>query len=191
MLIIGLSACVTPSVTQIDIDQDLLAIHSWDIKGRVGITTEDESWQLRLFWRQHYEDYELRFVAPFGQKTYLFKGGQGYVEMQSSDGQVHQGQNLESLIEQHTGWQIPVYSLRYWIKGLPDPALRVDKAYKNKDGQISQLQQSGWTILFKSYKVQDGVLLPNKVFFNHENVKLRLAISQWHVKNQLSKTQSP
>ena len=51
----------------------ITGINVWNLNGRLGIKNQKNSGTLSFLWEQSYADYELRFIAPLGQGTYILK----------------------------------------------------------------------------------------------------------------------
>ena len=79
MLLAFLAGCTDiPLRTDSDIDlqNQREQIKSWDLKGRLSLTSEKESGTMTFHWTQDQERYLMRFIAPLGQGTYALRGGE-------------------------------------------------------------------------------------------------------------------
>jgi outer membrane lipoprotein LolB len=47
------------------------------------------------------------------------------------------------------------------------------------EGRISSLNQQGWQISIKRYIPFEDVFMPEKVFIRHDDLSIRLIISDW------------
>ena len=159
----------------------------WTLGARVVAHTEDDSWNGKLSWHQAGERYQLHFDAPFGQGAMQLNGGPFQVEMRTSDGQVLVAADAETLLYQQLGWQLPLHSLRYWVRGVPEPehSLNSDRETDapllafDELGRLSRLNQAQWQIEYPAYRQVNGVMLPKKVFLENAELSVRLVIDQW------------
>ncbi|GAB6041722.1 lipoprotein insertase outer membrane protein LolB [Endothiovibrio diazotrophicus] len=159
------------------------AVERWVVDGRVAVLREAESWHASLHWEQQGKDqgerYRIQLTAPLGQGGVVLRGLPGSVMMEYDGGAV-MAADPESLLERHLGWRIPVTGLRYWVRGLPDPATAGDLHY-GEDGHPDRLDQEGWKIEFRRWGEVDGLALPEKVFMESAGLKVRLVIDRWQL----------
>jgi len=154
----------------------------WTLTARIAGYSENDGWNGKLIWRQHGEDYQIHFQAPFGQGAVQLLGISGQVEMRTADGQVSVAADAESLLYQQLGWHLPLAGLRYWVLGLPVPisaempVLAFDEA-----GRLTNITQSQWQISYSSYQQVGGIALPKKVYLENPVLSLRLVIDRWQL----------
>ena len=158
-------------------------ITRWKLKGRLALTTPNESWTVTLRWSQDYDRYLMQFVAPLGQGTYALRGGEGSgVYLLTAKNEVFRADDAESLLKQTVGWHVPMSGFRYWVRGLPEPGVEILNREFDDQGRISEMQQEDWHISLSRYIDVDGVRLPGKVFMQNDHIKLKLVIHEWDTK---------
>lgn len=158
-------------------------ITRWKLKGRLALTTPNESWTVTLRWSQDYDRYLMQFVAPLGQGTYALRGGEGSgVYLLTAKNEVFRADDAESLLKQTVGWHVPMSGFRYWVRGLPEPGVEILNREFDDQGRISEMQQEDWHISLSRYIDVDGVRLPGKVFMQNDHFKLKLVIHEWDTK---------
>lgn len=129
---------------------------------------------------------KIRLVGPVGagavelivdqQQAMLVSGKQRLVDPSG---------NVEALLFRAVGWRLPISEMRYWLFGMPAPAL-AGRYWLDSNGDIDRLQQSGWDITFSKQQpfVQNNSKLlrqhPRKVFAENEKngIKVRLVAKQ-------------
>lgn len=159
----------------------LKALSSWLLEGRVAFSSANDGGNASLRWRQHGDDFRILMVAPFGQGTVSLRGGPGGVVLRSSDHpQPVLAPDAESLLQRQLGWHVPVRGMRYWVIGLPDPR---DPPHIELDdrGRIAHLQQAGWKVDFRRYQSVDGVQLPEKIFMENKDLRVRMVVQRWRL----------
>jgi len=97
-----------------------------------------------------------------------------------ANGKSYQAKDADTLLRQETDWELPIRSLWYWIRGLPNPDLPV-KTTLDQQGLIQDLQQNDWHVEYKRYQQYDAFYFPRKMVIQHEDMKLRLIVTQWTV----------
>lgn len=157
----------------------LRQVRDWSLDGRVSVSTEDRGWYAGLDWRQSGPDYHLELRGPLGQGRLWIDGNDDSVRAVAGDGTVHNGETPEQLLAQAYGWQLPISGLRYWVRGLPDPALAIEEIGLDSLGRLALLRQGGWHIVFPAYQDRPGVDLPEKITVEGYGLRLRLVIDQW------------
>jgi len=156
-------------------------IKSWNIKGRIAVQNGKESATATLHWNQINSNYELRFIAPLGQGTYILKGSSEGVIMQGPNNEVLTAETPEKLMNEGLGWAIHLAGLMYWVRGIPEPDINYTQLLLDEKGRLSDMKQSGFTVSVLRYTEQNGVSLPEKLFIKSDNIQLRMVIQNWNI----------
>ena len=107
---------------------DLQELTTWELRGRVNIRYEGESHTPRIRWQQDQDDYAIRLWGTFNAGNTLITGKSGSVTLET-DGRTSKARTPEKLILRELGYELPVSSLNYWIKGLPAPRPRAQLTF--------------------------------------------------------------
>ncbi|CAH0534020.1 Outer-membrane lipoprotein LolB [Vibrio stylophorae] len=191
-LILLVSGCsITPSDQSVNWPEQVQALKQVDnytVRGKLGYinTQPKEKFSLSLYWRQQQRDYQVRLTDFMGQTRLLLEVEGGTATLIDDDDQTYVGTNAPALIWQLTGLQLPVDTLRDWLKGLPTDA---DDIVFDDKGRVAQLtkwhQGQHWTLVYHSYQdvVVDGQLyvLPLNLTLSHDTLKIKIAISEWQL----------
>lgn len=174
----------SPKLTWQSRQVQLNAVHAWQLSGRVSVSNEDEAWQLNVIWQQQADNYEIRLSGPFGMGKVRLEGSEDGVFLYDSDGHAYYAQEPDSLLLEHTGVFMPISSLYYWIRGLPDPATGgIQIPQLDTWGRLTHLRQDGWSVDLKRYARVDKLQLPDKLFIrNDQGIEVRVVIDQWEIK---------
>ena len=159
----------------------LSTIQSWNIKGRIAIRNSKESGTLTMYWSQQGSIYELRFIAPFGQGTYLFKGSDTGVSMLGPKDTYLTASTAEELMYQNLGWYVDLNGLKYWIRGMPEPGVSHNQLLLDEKGRLLDMQQSGFNVNVGRYTELNGVSLPEKLSVKNDTIQLKLIIQSWEI----------
>ena len=157
------------------------AVQQWQIKGRVAVKNAKDSGTVSLFWNQNLSDYELRFVAPLGQGTYILSGSALGVEMQAPKDTVIQADSAEQLLRDVLGWDVHLNGLKYWVRGLPEPEINYTNLILDQRGRLTNLEQSGFTVRITSYIEKNDLSLPEKIKIKSDSIQLKVAIQDWQL----------
>lgn len=184
--VVVLSGCASrPAVSPMDAEASWLArqailekLTEWRVQGRIAVRTASEGWSAHFDWKQQGEDYRIRVRGPFGQGGVEMHGnGQG-VWLKRADQPPVFALNPEALLEQETGWQLPVAGLSSWLRGLPVPGGQPDIAW-DEQGRLLKIEQNGWQISYSRYLLQSGIQLPEKLRMQHDSLKVKFIIDGW------------
>ncbi len=151
------------------------AIKQWQISGKIGIRSEQQSESAYLNWQQCGEYYDIRLSGPLGQGAARLRGSPQQVSLKTSK-QVSHADNPEQLLQQQLGWSIPVTQLFYWVRGIPSPA----HSYRSSSDN-SGFEQAGWHISYQRLQQVDGITLPAKAIARHPRLKVTLLLKNWQL----------
>lgn len=192
LLLLTISGCAqrgifTPPPDLVVHQQQLQRITHWELNGKLGIRTSEESGSASVKWAQQLADYQINLSGPLGQKRMIITGTPGKVRLEQTGSEPLEARNAEVLIKKAAGWTLPVAQLTYWIRGVPAPKQRITHLQQNESGLIAQLQQGGWSITYNNYKnyshSDQTFSLPGKITAEHEDVRLILVIRDWQLGN--------
>lgn len=134
---------------------------------------------LKVRWRETPVETELRLVAPLAQGTYQLARSDAEVSLTTADGARYRAASLEELMSTHLRWAFPVAGARYWVRGVPDPAVPIDNLHLDDDGLLRDLAQAGWRISVLEYQAVGPDQLPRRLFLTAGDLQLRLVIDRW------------
>jgi len=179
LAVLLLAGCTTTPAPRSS--QSAATLSAWQFNGRVSLTRGEEGWHAGLHWQEQAGTFYLRISGPLGQGGFQLNGDARGVVLVDADGQTFAAQDADALLVQVTGWQLPVRGLRYWVRGLPEPAVGKKQITRDEAGQLRRLEQSGWTINYQRYQLVDGISLPAKLQLAHEDIAVRIVIDQWQL----------
>lgn len=155
----------------------LLALMSWEMKGRLGLKVPQRFGSMSIDWEQQGQRYRIFLDGPFGVSVARITGSPDGVQVQVSDEQ-HMGATPEALVRQLTGWDFPVSYLKYWVRGLPAPDSR-SAVDLNNLGYPKSIRQHGWEVSYQQYQPAGAFQLPSRMTASSGEVRLSLIVSHW------------
>lgn len=162
-------------------EAQLASVHNWELDGRISLVTNDEAWSGQLYWQQgNTSDYFIQFSAPSGQGAMQLLGSNDGVELRMANGDSFVAKDAATLLRQETSWDIPIDGLWYWVRGLPDPQMPL-KLTLNEQGSIQDMRQDGWHVQYDRYQQYGLMSFPRKIVIQHEDIKIRLIVTQWTI----------
>lgn len=157
--------------------RQLTLLREWQIKGKIGVRTANDGGSAYLDWSQSFDSFHLLLSGPLGQGSTIISGNPLGARLQNSDG-IFLSDSPEQLVADHTGWEIPINHLLYWVKGIPAPDDEPTMTH-NEKGLLSKLTQDGWTLSYDRYVDAMGQTLPRRIKLTKEDLKVTLVIKQW------------
>ena len=193
-LLLLISACASPILPPVDSPErtwqsreiQLSNVNDWQLTGRMAVTTDVEAWHMDVNWQQRSDNYTILISGPFGAGKVRLSGNANGVYLYDDDG-VYFAKEPDALLHQHTGVIMPVSSLFYWIRGLPNPRMKeYNKPKLDDQGRLAFLQQNGWNVEFKRYLQVESLQLPDKLFIKGKpDIDVRLVIDDWQITRPL------
>lgn len=160
--------------------QQIQSVEKWAFTGRLGLRVPKRSGSMSIEWLQDSHQYSIYLDGPFGVSVAHIEGDERYASARVSDGKRVVGRTPEHLMYQLTGWDLPVSSLKYWVRGLPAPGddLRVSL---NNNGMPETLSQHGWNIEYLRFDNENGVTIPSRIRASNGDIHITLVVSDWQL----------
>jgi len=158
--------------------QALAALESWRMSGRAAVSTPTEAGTVSMLWRQKNEDYTVELRAPWGAGTVRVDGNPDGVLLRTSAGVQEYASAPRELLRRHSGLDLPLEALRYWLLGLPVPDVAA-KPSTDARGLLSELRQYGWRIRYLNYGEFENLALPTRLYLSGEGIEVRIAVQEW------------
>jgi len=166
-----------PKLDWVEHVRALTLMQEWQIKGKIGVRTADDGGSAYLDWSQSFDSFYILLSGPLGQGSTIISGNPFGARLENSDG-TYISESPEQLVLEHTGWNIPIHHLLYWVKGIPSPQGTSELEY-NELGTLKSLRQDGWSLEFDRYGKAMHTLLPQRIKISREDLKVTLVIKQW------------
>lgn len=191
------AACATKAPLEdkstILLNANLMQLKKWQLKGKIAWITPDERKSAYISWRQDHDDMQFDLNNLLGINLASMQADANTASL-TANNETYYNSSPSLLIYQTTGWQVPLESLKYWIKGASSELGRqqdnkhIVTRYPNglvKEIQTSQHNEITWTVSYQSYESNTiaGVeyQLPKQVsLYNPSlNATIKILISQW------------
>lgn len=186
-IVLLLTGCATRQADAPDSTaSDLVgAVEAWQFKGRLAVRVEDDpdaSGQLNILWQQADEISDVRLSGPFGAGAWQLRWEPERVSVVDADGErsiEYTGPDAAGeFMRRELGWAFPADGIRYWVRGLADPAGAAE-VQRSSTGALQGLQQYGWDIAYDRFGEFDGLSLPTRFTIEGRGVRMRMAIGRW------------
>lgn len=159
--------------------RDLARFRTWSMVGNLVVRANDDASRVTLRWRQTGPSYRVRITALLGAGLLELEGSDAGVEARFADGRSVRAESPEALLEDEVGWSVPLAGLRYWMVGAPSPGGTDGTMEIDSEGRLARLEQSGWTVVYESYRSLDGLALPARIRFSNGSVEGTVVVRRW------------
>jgi outer membrane lipoprotein LolB len=145
----------------------------WRMEGRIALNVGRKGYNGTVSWEQAGEELDFRFRGPFGFGGFRIHGDNTRLRVKTTRGDEFWVTDPVQEMGERFGFSLPVYSMRYWILGVSDPALEADEVV-GEDGLLVELGQGGWQVDFDNYALQGDEFLPGKLVMEKDNIRIRV-----------------
>lgn len=180
-LLVFLSACATKTPGQFNLSDNPVALSArdhWSLKARVAIKMPDDSLTATLNWDKNQQDFEFHLYGLLGATYAKLSQKDQMATLELPDHEPAFHENAQVLLTERLGWDFPLQSLSFWVKGLasghPEEILS-----KNDNGQLSHLIYRDWSVNFSRYSNLAGYSMPEKIEVNNPALSLKIIIKNW------------
>jgi len=153
----------------------------WSLQGRVAVSNGREGGNGRIDWQQDGPRFTVSLSAPITRQSWRLSGDGSSARLEGLEGGPRQDNDAERLLQEATGWVIPVTALSAWVRGAAAAALPGATLQFGSDGRLARIEQGGWTIDYAGWQPQPGlgIELPRHLAASRGDAKVRLVIDAW------------
>ncbi len=168
----------------LDRTAQMQSLSAWEITGKIAFLNVQKRQSANFFW-QHLNNNEQHINLT----TYL---GINLMELTSKNGlhtinvrgKSYESDDLNTLVYQLTGLQLPTQALNYWLKGLP--YLPNDNISFNETTLLPQeltsfFNSQYWQINYQAYKLFNEYELATKITIKQANLTIKIVINHWNL----------
>lgn len=159
------------------VQRPLQADAPFAFNGRVAFRQGEKRDTAGVRWVHRAAEDEILLLAPLGQTVARIHRNAREATLEAS-GKYYTAQDVESLMQQVLGWQLPLSGLRYWVTALPVPG-NESSIERNANGQVSTLRQQGWEIGYSRYAATTPDALPLRMKLQRDGMEVLLIIDEW------------
>lgn len=162
----------------------LESLSDWAFTGRAAVKSGLTGGSVRVEWTQVGQVTALTMSGPFDTGRLALTGTVNRMLITDGDGNRRLTEHPTELLEQQTGWRIPLAALPRWLRGLPEQPLAElpARSYElDASGRLAQLDESGWAIEYARYAPEGpvGLSLPHFVELRQEGMRIRIVVDTW------------
>jgi len=181
LVVVLLSACTTHIPTQRSHYNDrvtqLSTLTQFALEGRIGLKQNGKGFASGVNWQNSEQQKRFELTGPLGGvHARLTEDKDGALLDIPDQGSV-MSMDAESLLRDHFGWDIPINSLRFWVRGLATPPLQPLRF--DEHGLPATIVEDGWQINYQGWQEINGLWLPSILEARRDNFVIKLSIHDW------------
>jgi outer membrane lipoprotein LolB len=174
LLLTLLAGCATvPTMVQRPVQTDA----PFTFNGRVVLKQGEKRDNAGVRWVHSATEDEILLLAPLGQTVARIHRDAQEATLEAS-GKFYSAQDMESLMQQVLGWQLPLSGLQHWVYALPVPDTE-SSIERAANGQVSVLRQMGWEVSYSRYAAETPDALPLRLNLKRDGMEVVLLIDEW------------
>ena len=159
---------------------------TWRMQGKVGLQVKQQNWTFSLSWlQQGNSQYEMNIKNPLtGSVMAYLKSSGSVVNLKAADGKQYQDSDAERLLQQRTGFSLPVNGLRYWARGIASPEAEIQALQLDNLGRPTALQQDDWVLTYTGYQNNSPSALPTRMSLERasDQVRAKVVARDWQTR---------
>ena len=156
----------------------------WVLQGKIGVSGQingkKDGGSGTLTWTQNGESYEFVVRGPVGSKSFKLTVTPEGATLEGLEGGPQRSPDVESLVQNTLGWQVPFHDLRAWVLGTRADSGPAELKFGD-DGLPMSLTQDGWTVTYPGWDSKREPALPTKVFASNPTNSVRLSVESWTI----------
>ena len=162
------------------------ALKHWNISGKIGIKTPDDTSSGFIDWHQQNQAYQIKISGALGLGATYIDGKPPYVSVKSAGKEEFTTTNPDELLKEQIGFAMPLTELQHWVKGLPAPGSDFKMTYY-PDGTPNTMKQNDWDLTFSKFKNHqpENILLPGKIVVSGQGYRITLIAKTWKTNPKL------
>lgn len=150
---------------------------SWSFSGRLAVSQGSDGGNARVEWRQDGPDFDIQLSAPVTRQSWRLRQTAGKVRLDGLQGGSREGTNAEALLQEATGWRVPLTAMAAWVRGVRTSGPS-DMSF-DASGLPATIRQQGWSVEYRGWLAATPAL-PQKVFARQGEATVRLVVERWH-----------
>lgn len=157
-------------------EAELADVPAWSLAGRLAVSMGGEGGTGRIEWRQQGEEADIELTAPVTRQGWRLRVRPGHARLEGLEGGPLEGRDPEVLLQEATGWRLPIHALSAWVRGAraAGPArIEFDAA-----GLPLRIEQSGWEVEYRAWDTGEPAR-PKRVFARRGDASVRLVVDRW------------
>ena len=154
----------------------------FELRGRVAAAAGEQGFSAGVHWRQDAGRGVIRLDGPLGVGGLLIEMDGEALRVSTSRGDKLDDAAARAELERQLGFALPLAELRYWVRGVPQPASPAVESIAASAPQLESLEQSGWRVTYGEYSAGEMAGWPRRLVIERDGARLKLLIERWNAR---------
>lgn len=172
-----LAGCATPPLQQSQPAAERSLVAAFTLEGRIAASDGSRNANGSLVWEHAPSRDEWSALSPMGQIVARLSADAGGALLETQDGQRRVAADIDGLLPELVGVQLPVEALRYWVQAVPRRGARI--LALDPAGRPARISDAGWIIDYARYADDTPGAHPARLDAQWGETRIRLLIDQW------------
>ncbi|KZX50358.1 hypothetical protein A3709_11440 [Halioglobus sp. HI00S01] len=155
----------------------LEAFDQFTARGKIALRTPTQAESASLTWQQTGQNTQLHLQGPLGIAATTVESDGFHVE-------IRQGDDIQywttDKVPPGSEWDLPLQSMPYWLRGIPDPNTTSDALEFDPDtGRPARLSQQGWEVTYSGFGTFAELTLPTRMEVSRDDTWARIIVRRW------------
>jgi len=153
----------------------MASLDDWRVRGKVAYRLPGDAGSASLDWQQADEQSELRLSGPLGVGSTEIQNQGALLRVKRDGIERLYPADAAPWLPGGTLLPVPVDSIKYWLRGLPNPAQAI-AVLETDNALASRIEQSGWIVEYSDYKDVQGIPMPARLLLTMPKIELSLKV---------------
>jgi outer membrane lipoprotein LolB len=154
-------------------------VQQFELNGRINVRLDNQAYPGSLRWQHAPRSDELWFYTPVGSGVARLRQDEEGALVVTAEGREYRAEDLQALAFDVLGWDLPLESLPFWVRGVPSPSSPVTEEALDEQGRLRRLVQDGWQVSYLDWAPAGVNGLPSKLELIGERLRMRLVVDEW------------
>ncbi len=159
------------------------SLNDWQFEGRAAIRSGISGGSVRVDWTQVGDVTAVTLSGPFDSGTLALTGTTAHMLITDGRGNSRMTDTPIALLEEQTGWRVPLDRLPRWVRGLSSgdlAQLPPGDFQLDPQGRLAALNEQDWKIDYDHYQsVSGGYALPHFIELENDDIRIRMVVDRW------------
>ena len=172
----------------------LNATGTWQANGKIALRSDQPlvAAVLSFQWAQRGEDYRATLSGPLGLGRLVLQQQRGQFTLSHGEQLLAHADtptDAAQLLQQHSGWALPLEQLPHWLAGQPAPTQPSQQLITAAHGGTVAFLQSGWQLHYHydptdiTTSPANTAPRPQKIIAQQRDRKITVVVKNWHQNN--------
>ncbi|HEY0503991.1 MAG TPA: lipoprotein insertase outer membrane protein LolB [Lysobacter sp.] len=153
----------------------------WNLSGRIAVSSGKQGGSGRIDWESRADAYAISLSAPVTRQSWRLAGDPTHARLDGVQGGPRESDDVEALLRETTGWDIPVRAMTYWVRGVDADTEEFGpvRVVYGEGNLPVRLEQAGWVIDFEQWQDAGEPAMPTRLVATRDGAKVRLIVDEW------------